>query len=74
MLVKILIVKRLLFKNVTIIPNGKTPKMFRTKCNVPADTVVVMDLLSYSACSKGIAYIMIMFSFNLLEQCSWMDY
>ena len=57
MLVKILIVKRLLFKNVTIMPNDKMPKMFRTECNVPADTVVVIDLLSYSACSKGIAYV-----------------
>ena len=52
MLVKILIVKRLLFKNVTIMPNDKMPKMFRTECNVPADTVVVIDLLSYSACSR----------------------
>ena len=49
---KVLIVKRLLLKKVTIMPSGQMPKIFGTICNVPVDTVEISDLLPRSAYSN----------------------
>ena len=49
---KVLIVKRLLLKKVTIMPSGQMPKIYGTICNVPVDTVEISDLLPRSAYSN----------------------
>ena len=54
---KLVIVKRLLFKKVIIMPSGQMPKIFGTICNVPVDTVEVTDLLPCSADSSALVYV-----------------
>ena len=44
---KVLIVKSLLFKKVTVIPRGKRAKITGTICNVPIDTGDIPNLLPW---------------------------
>ena len=54
---KAIISRRILFKKVTIMPKGQTPKLKGSICNVPIDTVDVANTLPQGADSNGIVMI-----------------
>ena len=54
---RVLIVRRLLFKKISIMPKGHSPKLKGALCNVPIDVVDVCKTLSRSADSNGIVIV-----------------
>ena len=49
--------RRILFKNVTILPKGQSPKLKGTICNVPIDVNSLANVLPRGAHSSGIIMI-----------------
>ena len=54
---KAIISRRILFKKITIMPKGQTPKLKGSICNVPIDTNDVTNILPRGADSNGIIMI-----------------
>ena len=54
---RVLIVTRLLFKKISIMPKGHSPKLKGALCNVPIDVVDVCKTLSRPADSNGIVIV-----------------
>ena len=54
---KVLIAKRILFKNVAIMPCGKMEKIKGTICNIPVNNIGITNLLPRTADSKGLAIV-----------------
>ena len=54
---RVLIVRRLLFKKISIMPKGHSPKLKGALCNVPIDVVDVCKTLSRPADSNGIVIV-----------------
>lgn len=46
-LIKVLISRRLLFKNISKIPKGPFPKVKEAMCNVPIETINISSLFPY---------------------------
>ena len=54
---KVIISRRILFKKITIMPKGQTPKLKGSICNVPIDTNDATNVLPRGADSNGIIMI-----------------
>ena len=54
---RVFIVRRLLFKKISIMPKGHSPKLKGALCNVPIDVVDVCKTLSRPADSNGIVIV-----------------
>ena len=75
---KVLIAKRLLFREITIMPRGQIEKVSGTICNIPIDTTNVTNMLPRPADSNGLVIIKlkrkleyhVMFCLNQLGQFS----
>lgn len=50
---KVLIARKLLFKKITVLPKGQSPKM--QFCNIPVDVLDVCNTMSCAAGSSGLA-------------------
>ena len=54
---KVLVARRLLFKKISIIPKGQSPKLKGALCNVPIDVVDICNTLPRPADSNGIVIV-----------------
>ena len=54
---KVLVGRRLLFKKISIMPKGQSPKLKGALCNVPVDIVDICNTLSRPADSNGIVIV-----------------
>ena len=58
---KAIISCRILFKKITIMPKGQTPKLKGSICNVPVNTSDVVHTLPQGADSNGILMVILIF-------------
>ena len=54
---KVLIAKRILFKEVTIMPCGQMEKITGTICNIPIDNIDVINLFPKTVDSNGLVIV-----------------
>ena len=54
---RVLIAKRLLFKNISIMPKGQSPKLKGALCNIPIVVVDICKTLPWPADSNGIVIV-----------------